>query len=307
MGVCMRRKLKEDGSEGDLEGVRLPFFDYSKKEVVSIKKWNKVVQDKISRVKKLTNGRKGGWITGHRTNKNLLYKFDHVSCLKNCGKEKTKMLVNAGITQVCELASLGSTKEIKQISKETHLPTSIIRRFHKQAVASHHGSAPGEINYLTTPNPYKSRYGEDWEAKIKDVSRMKKYCCITELVTHMNNAAKEAFQGTKYQETYLFYHNALTSMCNKDCHQWMEERDILKHWVLPELGLNNEAITENEDCEIIKSKRYAHRLVGDCAEAMPLDNSLFRDLRTSLDIHVTLTSLLPKDDPRRFSKGTLKK
>ena len=38
-----------------------------------------------------------------------------------------------------------------------------------------------------------------------------------------------------------------------------------------------------------------------------LDNSLFRDLRTSLDIHVTLTSLLPKDDPRRFSKGTPKK
>ena len=63
MGVCMRRKLKEDGREGELEGVRLKFYDYTKKEIVSIRKWNKLVSDKITRVKRLTNGRKGGWIT----------------------------------------------------------------------------------------------------------------------------------------------------------------------------------------------------------------------------------------------------
>ena len=136
---------------------------------------------------------------------------------------------------------------------------------------------------------------------------MKKYCCITELVIHMNDTARAAFQGTKYQELYLFYHDTLTSMCDKDCCQWMQEHNILKHWILPVLGCNDEVITENAEGEIIKNKRYACRPVGDCAEAMPLDNSLFRDLRTSLDIHVTLTSLLPKDDPRRFSKGTLKK
>ena len=51
MAVCMRRKLKEDGGEGELEGVRLPFYDYTKQEIVSIKKWNKLVQDEISRVK----------------------------------------------------------------------------------------------------------------------------------------------------------------------------------------------------------------------------------------------------------------
>ena len=201
MGVCMRRKLKEDGSEGELEGVRLPFYDYSGKEVVSIKKWNKLVKDEISRVKSLTNGRIGGWITGHRP-KESLYEFDHISCLKKCGKQKTRKLVNAGITQVCELASLGTTKEeitesIKQISAETHLPTSTIRRFHRQALTSIHGAAPSEVNHLTTPNPYQLRYGEEWEKEIKVVSRMKKYCCITELVTYMNDTAREAFLGTK--------------------------------------------------------------------------------------------------------------
>ena len=39
---------------------------------------------------------------------------------------------------------------------------------------------------------------------------------------------------------------------------------------------------------------------------MPLDNSLFRDFRTCFDMHVTLTSILPCTDPRRFSKGTPK-
>ena len=73
------------------------------------------------------------------------------------------------------------------------------------------------------------------------------------------------------------------------------------------MGLNNEVITENAEGDILRSKRYSNRPVGDCTEAMPLDNSLFRDLRMSLDIHVTPTSLLPKDNPRRFLKGTPKK
>ena len=37
---------------------------------------------------------------------------------------------------------------------------------------------------------------------------------------------------------------------------------------------------------------------------MPLDNSLFRDLHCSLDEHVAVTSMLQRDDPRRFSKAT---
>ena len=52
MGVCMKWKLREDEREGKLEGVRLSFYDYlySGKEVVSIKKWNKLVKDELSRL-----------------------------------------------------------------------------------------------------------------------------------------------------------------------------------------------------------------------------------------------------------------
>ena len=33
IGVFMRQKLKEDGREGELEGVRLPFYDYTNKKL----------------------------------------------------------------------------------------------------------------------------------------------------------------------------------------------------------------------------------------------------------------------------------
>ena len=76
-------------------------------------------------------------------------------------------------------------------------------------------------------------------------------------------------------------------MCDKDCHKWMEELNILKYWILPEFGCNDEVINENVEGEILKSKRYMSKPVGDCVEAMPLDKSLFRDLKTLLDIYVT--------------------
>ena len=80
------------------------------------------MKDKVTRVKSLKNGHKGGWITGHCPNKNMLYKFDQVSHLKR-GKEKRTKLVSAGITQVRKLASLGTTSEeikdsIQQIWEE---------------------------------------------------------------------------------------------------------------------------------------------------------------------------------------------
>ena len=67
----------------------------------------------------------------------------------------------------------------------------------------------------------------------------------------MNETARTPFQATKYQEIYLFYHDAIISMCNNDSHKWIQEQDILKHWILPELGLNNEVITENADGDLL--------------------------------------------------------
>ena len=52
------------------------------------------------------------------------------------------------------------------------------------------------------------------------------------------------------------------------------------------------------------SKKYTGRHVGDCPEAMPLDNLLFQDVRCFYNLHVTFTSMIPCTDPHRFSKDT---
>ena len=85
-----------------------------------------------------------------------------------------------------------------------------------------------------------------------------------------------------------------------------EKKGILNRWIRPVLGLNDEIIVTDADGKVKKSTRYKGRPVGDCPELMPLDNSLFRDLRTSVDQHVGITSMLSRDDKRRFSKATPK-
>ena len=115
---------------------------------------------------------------------------------------------------------------------------------------------------------------------------------------------KKIFKDTKYKETYMFYHNALATMTDKDCINWMREEGLLERWILPQLGLNEVIEVEDEHGNKKISKRYNGRPVGDCTEVMPLDNSLFRDLRTSFDTHVALSYWLDLNDKRRFSKCT---
>ena len=122
----------------------------------------------------------------------------------------------------------------------------------------------------------------------------------------MYTSVFEAFKGTPFEESYLFYHDALTTMTDDECKEWMEGKGILKRWIRPVLGLNDLIIVTDNEGNEKRSKNYAGRPVGDCPELMPLDNSLFRDFRGSFDEHVTLTSMAPRIEPRRFSKATPK-
>ena len=135
---------------------------------------------------------------------------------------------------------------------------------------------------------------------------MKKYASIKDLVQHINRKIAAAFKGIKYKSTYLFYHDTLSVMCDKDCLEWMEEEGILKRWICPILGCNNEITIVMENGEIKRNKNYVGTLVGDCPEVMPLDNLLFQDLRCSFDYHVTFTCMLPHTGLGRFSKATPK-
>ena len=77
----------------------------------------------------------------------------------------------------------------------------------------------------------------------------------------------------------------------------MNRRGILKHWILPEQGLN------------AAGTKYAYRPTGNRPEYMPWDTSLKKYLIDAVMYNVALTSYLKKDengkmDPRKFDIST---
>ena len=63
-GVCVRKNA--DGVE---EGIRLPFFNYTGKKIVTMQRYEKLVIDELSRVNAIPRGEKGSWKIGQATNK----------------------------------------------------------------------------------------------------------------------------------------------------------------------------------------------------------------------------------------------
>jgi hypothetical protein len=91
-------------------------------------------------------------------------------------------------------------------------------------------------------NPYVARYGDDkWEEKIKQVSQMISYVCITDFVEHiLVQETKSLMKGTKHEDDWMFYHDALALMTAKDNNAWMKKKGHFERWILPTNGLHTD-------------------------------------------------------------------
>ena len=113
------------------------------------------------------------------------------------------------------------------------------------------------MNHLLADNPYESRYREEWRVEIKKTKIVRSFECMSDLVLHVMEETKKAYKGTKYEDTYLFYHNALSQMTDNETIEWMRAEGLLHRWIRPVLGLND-SITVGEKT----SDNYAGRPVG---------------------------------------------
>ena len=121
---------------------------------------------------------------------------------------------------------------------------------------------------------------------------MQKYVCITKLVEHIYKETEDAFKGTTHEDSWYFYHDALSQLTAKSTVRWMKEKGYYERWLIPQLGLNSWL------------KYYANRSVGNRPEFMPLDNSLNADIQYALSLHCAITMYLEDDDERKFSMRT---
>lgn len=271
-------KIKKDGEEIK-EGFRCEVFDYTGQLMVTPKDYEKHIQTEIRRVKSLKKG--GEWVK--KSNPKDIYRNDLVSKLKHIGKAAVMKLEPLQITYVKDLKYLPQAKrdDIKKILGKNFESVMV------QANACLELERT-EIDYRKAENPYEARYGTEWREKIKKVTYMKQFRDIRELVDHMVSECKK--NGKKY-----FYHDALSLLTSNDTMQYMREKNVLKMWLCPQLGLF-------EDQPDLKS--YYGRPPGNSAELMPLDTTLNKDIHEAVNAHVLLTNTLDPDDERRFGLAT---
>ncbi len=120
---------------------------------------------------------------------------------------------------------------------------------------------------------------------MKKLQTFAKTRCITNLVKHMVMEAKKCYANTQHKNTYSIYHDALTQIKHKSCVEWMKTTYVLveielvySRFINPLNGLNDSF-----------GRQWAGWLVGNTPEVMPIDNSLFQDMKESVQKHVVMS------------------
>lgn len=307
MGVA---GIKRRGEEERI-GVRLPHFNYTDKKIIYIKQEVALTQKAIEEIKQLEDrpAITKGWLIDRRDGDSRIWEEDNVRFIPQLGPVYQEKFESIGITTIKQLKQLDN-EALQLASRRAVIPVNRMRSFVLKARQAIEGRCTLErIDYRQAENPFIARFGEnDWLQEVYKSKPFAKVVSIKVLLHHMNNATKEAFRDTEYAETYLWSHDALNQMIDKKCMKWMQDENILQHWVRPVLGVSDKirVVDEKNPDTVLTSTQYKGRPPGDSPELMPCDNSLFRDLKCSLDICCALTSHLDKTDPRKFSKATPK-
>ena len=106
-------------------------------------------------------------------------------------------------------------------------------------------------------------------------------------------------KGTKFEDNWMFYHDALTLMTGADTKKWMEEKDYLRRWILPTTDLY-------DNLPILKNK-FGTNPIGNSPEFMPWDDHLNSNVHAAVDYHVLVSKHLDNADQRKFDASTPKR
>ena len=269
--------LKDGGTTFE---VYVNLFCYVGKLLVSLKDDRRNVAAEIARVKSLSHP--GPWLAETRED-GKVYEQDKTSRLKGVGAKSEEKLTMNGITTIAALRDMTpeKSKEISDAAREVRISESQLAKFKDLAKDAEPGDPPQKIDYRKFDNPYKERYGEEeWEEKIRATSQMSPYVCVTKMIEHIVAESAKMFKGTKFEDSWVFYHDALSLMTAKETVQWMKEKGYHERWLLPVNGLHS------DDPDL---KAYLETIPGSGPENMPWDLSLNKDAHEDTNRHVVLT------------------
>jgi hypothetical protein len=230
----------------------------------------------------------------------VIYTGDPVDKLPRLGASVKKLMSDRKVETVQQFAAFlrmrqdcrrNIVKQIKGLSMEGLLLA--------EAAAERAQPGPPEpkVNRKSN-NPYLSRFGKDkWYAEVlKQPPAMKAVTNVRHLVEYIMKVSREEhFAGTKYEDDWYFYHDALLLMTATETVEWMKSRGYYKHWILPQHDLNSQV-----------SYYQKVKPIGNNPGAMPRDNSLNTDMDDITLRHVAATTLLDQDNPKKVSLATPK-
>ena len=246
-------------------------------------------------IKKIrTSGSKKAWVEGDREKEEGIWDEDPVKILDGIGQSTEKLLARMGIKTVRQFARLRSSR-IQRLTKQRGVTVAKVHRWIEQADSAHDGAYQLKVvDHRKVANPYKSRYGDAWQEHIRKDIRRAGWVCITDLILHMCKHTAAAYEGTEFEDSWFFYHDALTQLTCKLTRAWMQEMDLMKRWLLPVGPCNAGTV-------------YFGRPVGNTPEIMPWDTSLNHDVHARVEFYSAICRWIPKDHPlyaKRFSKAS---
>jgi hypothetical protein len=297
--LCLGCGIREEG-DGDgstTVGVTAKPFCYSGKLLVSLKEDQRLVSAEIARVKSLSHP--GPWLADTR-DVGKVYENEKPSKLKGVGAKSEEKLALNGISTIKVLRDITAEKiqEISSAAKEVRISDSQLTKFKKVAEDAKPGDPPEKVDYRKFDNPYEERYGHEWHERIRKTSQLSPYVCVTKMIEHIVAQSALMFKGTQYEESWVFYHDALSLMTAKESVEWMKEHGHFERWLLPVMGLHS------DDADL---KAYLQTIPGNGPENMPWDLSLNKDAHEDINRHIILTHELADDDPRKFDLSTPKR
>ena len=294
LGCAMVAPLNDDNQTLPSEGRRCHLFNYTGKVLVSVSEGEKLIAKEIERIKTCSS-KSSKWIDKNNSDEKKIYSNDPVDKLPKCGNKTRKKLLTVGIKYVSHIVAIEKPDEFVLPSGLTR--TTFLAIWNAAKAASEQ-ERPIPVDHRKAANPYESKYGDDWRKYIVKSPTMNNSVMITDYITHMMEESERIMRGTKHQEDWVIFHDALSLMTAVETKEWMEKKGFLARWVLPSKDLY-------DNMNDLKGK-YKTNPIGNSPELMPWDAHLNADVHSSVDYHCLVAKDLKKNDPRKFDASTPK-
>ena len=227
LGCAMVTPKTFDGEYLPPKGRRCEPYDYSGKLLLSLTDYENKMSAEFRRVKSLSN-RVGYWVQGTRE-EDKLYLDDLLSKLKKVGKVTSKKMSDNGFICVADMKKIVDPDSISVdgISKAA------MKNIWEQTQQAIDSNVPPSKDHRLEENPYLSKFGDDWEVYLRKSSAFSSSIVITEYIKHMMEASAKVMKGTKHENDWVVYHDALSIMTAAPTKKWMVDNDYMKRWILP--------------------------------------------------------------------------